>query len=191
MASNTETQHKRNWIERNYSTRRGFARTLWHQSIYYFGGYRDYLNIDWGSVKRLVFICKGNICRSAYSEAFAKALKIESISCGLDTIERAPANPDAIRIAMRRGISLTEHKTQPIMYLTLCKTDLLVVMEPWQALFLKQNLVREHQITLLGLWSKPIRPHIQDPFGASAEYFELCFNHIEDYVKKIANKIKQ
>lgn len=191
MVNNKHELKTHSWFERNYSSRRGYVRTFWHRLVFHLGGCREYQRIDWKSVKRLVFICKGNICRSAYAEAFARTLGIETVSCGLDTIEGAPANSDAIRTAKYKGIILKEHITTPIMYLPLKKSDLLVVMEPWQAEFLQQNLVRKHQITLLGLWSQPIRPHIQDPYGSSAEYFELCFSYIEEYVKKIATKIKK
>lgn len=191
MTHNRQEIKKYNWFEQNYGSRRGFVRTYWRWLVYYLGGYGKYRPVDWKSIDRLVFICKGNICRSAYAEAVAKALGINAISCGLDTIEDAPANSDAIRTAETKGVSLKEHKTTPIMYLALKKTDLLIAMEPWQAEFLYHHLVRNHQITLLGLWSQPIRPHIQDPYGSSAEYFELCFNYIEKCVHELAVKIKK
>ena len=178
------------WMARHYGSRRGFLRTYWHHLLYLLGGYREYRKVDWQSVERLVFVCKGNICRSAYAEAVAKSLGIDAISCGLDTIEDAPANREAINTAKRLGFNLQEHRTTPIMYLILRKTDLLVSMEPWQGEFLKRHLVKKHQSTLLGLWSRPILPYIQDPYGSKQPYFETCFNYIQSSVNELAKKIK-
>ena len=57
------------WLRDNYGSRRGFVRTWWHRLRYLLGGYRAYRQVDWNSVERLVFVCKGNICRSAYAGA--------------------------------------------------------------------------------------------------------------------------
>ena len=191
MSQEGVTKQKKRWLAEHYGSRRGFVRTYWHRLLYILGRYRNYQKVDWQSVDRLVFVCKGNICRSAYAEAVARSLGIEAISCGLDAIEDAPANEAAVLTARKMGFHLEEHKTTPIMYLILRKSDLLVAMEPWQATFLEQHLIRKHGCTLLGLWSRPISPHVQDPFGASSTYFRHCFAYIEKSVYEIAKKTKK
>ena len=58
--------------------------------------------------------------------------------------------------------------------------DLIVVFEPWQ-----MREVRRHNfsglagVTLLGIWARPNRPHIQDPYGRSDQYFQNCFSVID------------
>ena len=173
-----------------YGSRRGVVRTYWHKLLNLIGYYNKYYNVDWDSVDRLVFVCKGNICRSAYAEAVARSIGINAISCGISTIIDAPANPAAVEIAGKRKVDLKQHKTTPIMYLVLRKTDLLVAMEPWQADYLNRNLKRSHYITLLGLWAFPLRPHVQDPYGLSAIYFNNCFEYIEKSVYEIEKKFK-
>ena len=178
------------WLARRYGSRCGYIRTVWHKILYQLGFYDAYKKVDWASVDRIVLICKGNICRSAYAEAVARSLGIEAISCGLDTIEGAPANKDAILVARQLGLSLEEHRTKPIMYIPLRKTDLLVAMEPWHCEFLNKHLSRQHQCTLLGLWMSPVLPHISDPYNASAEYFEKCFIYIQNAVNQLVKKIQ-
>lgn len=185
--------NNKRWSARHYGSRRGLVRATWYRMRYLFGSYQAYNKIDWSSVERLVFICKGNICRSAFAEAVAHSYGIDAISCGLDTIEDAPANTNAISAAKQLGFDLDGHVTRPIMYLVLKKTDLLIAMEPWQLEFLKKNLCRNHQYTLLGLWSNPILPYIQDPYNASQNYFNKCFMYINESVyaisKKLSNRI--
>ena len=178
------------WLSTQYGSRLGFVVTHWHRLLYFLGCYRQYRDVDWQSVKRLVFICKGNICRSAYAEVFARSLGVEAISCGLETIEYAPANDDARRTALQRGYTLEDHRTKPVMYMVFKPTDLLIVMEPWQVEFLSKNLQRKHQYTLLGLWAEPVLPHLQDPYGCRGEYFNKCFSYIEKSAQVLASNIR-
>lgn len=182
---------KKQWLVNHYGSRRGFVRTFWYWLLYQLGRYRSYKQIDWHSIERLVFICKGNICRSAYAEEVARSLGIDAISCGLDTIENAPANARAITTAKLLGFNLGQHVSRPIMYLVLRKSDLLVAMEPRQIEFLQKSLTRKHACTLLGLWTQPALPHIQDPYGSSPEYFEKCFTYIQNSVNELIKKIEK
>ena len=178
------------WLDRNYSSRRGYALTYWHKLKDYFGYYRSYQNIDWSEVERLVFVCKGNICRSAYAEAVAHKMEVAAVSCGVDTLIGSPADITAASVAKPRGYDLSAHKTQPVMYEILNSKDLIVAMEPWQADFLKENLSRKHQYTLLGLWADPKLPYLHDPYGAVNEYFNKCFSTIDSAGMALCEKMK-
>ena len=179
------------WLKDNYGSRRGFIRTWRHRFLYLLGRYKANQKIDWDSVERLVFVCKGNICRSAYAEAIARSMGLETTSCGVQTIVDFPANPDAVKAAKKRGVDLESHRTTPIMYMVLRKTDLLVAMEPWHIEYMQRYIMRDHHYTLLGLWHKPVRPLLQDPYGLSSGYFDHCFNYIEESVYVISEKVKE
>ena len=179
------------WLEENYGSRRGCVRTYWCRIRFFMGGYRSYRKVDWVSVERLVFVCKGNICRSAYAEAVARSLGIDAISCGVNTRLNFPANDDAIQAAQVKGIDLSEHRTIPIQSLALRETDLLLVMEPWHLECIAQEYGNKYRSTLLGLWGCPVSPHIQDPYGASSVYFNHCFNYIEKTVHEVAKKVSK
>lgn len=182
-----------NWmnrqLSRRYGSRRGFALSYWYWMQYLLGCYRDYQQIDWKSVERLVFICKGNICRSAYAESIARVLGVDTISGGIDTTEGVPANKEAVRAAAIRGVDLGGHRTRQVQCLSLKQGDLLIAMEPWQAKYLENCYGKQYACTMLGLWERPQRPYIHDPFGTSEEYFDICFGFIERSVKEIAKKI--
>ena len=179
------------WFADNYGSRRGFVLTIWHQILYSLGRYRAYRKIDWNSVNRLVFVCKGNICRSAYAEVVAKSLGVEAVSCGIDTQVGLPANADAIAAADVRGKDLSRHKTTPFKSLQPEEGDLFLAMEPWQAEYLDLELANGYKRSLLGIWSTVKRPHIQDPYGASGRYFNYCFDYIEKSILEIASKIEK
>lgn len=174
---------------RKYGSRKGALLTYWYRTLYLLGKYRTYRQVDWDRVDRLVFVCRGNICRSAYAEVVAKSIGIESISCGIDTVTGAPANNEAIKVSSIRGFNLSDHQTTPIKSLVFRKGDLLVAMEPWQAGYLHHEFPTE-ECSLLGLWGKPVIPHIQDPYGYSQVYFENCFSYIENSIYGIAKKLE-
>lgn len=179
------------WFAGRYGSRRGFARTCWYRIRYLMGGYRNSRQINWESVERLVFVCKGNICRSAYAEAVAQSLGVDSISCGVETRTGLPANEDAIRTAAAKGFDLSKHKTTPIQSMTLLDSDLFIVMEPWQLGYISREVGEQYRCSLLGLWGWPVNPYIHDPYGASSVYFNHCFNYIEKSVHEVARKISR
>lgn len=179
------------WLIERYGSQRGFARTYWHRVRYLLGYYRDYQQVDWKAVDRLVFVCKGNICRSPYAEAVACSVGIPSVSCGIDTRTGVPANTDAIRAAADRGIDLRGHKAMSLKSLDVGTRDLLITMEPWQLEYLRRELGENCRHSLLGLWGYPVSPHIEDPFGTSAAYFDRCFEYIEKSVHAIAKRFSE
>lgn len=191
MAESNKLTRMDSWFRRNYGSRRGFVRTWWSRVQNLVGSYHDYRNVDWAGVERLVFVCKGNICRSAYAEARAAVLGSKAASYGLATQAGLPANERAIEVAARRGIGLERHRTAPIEEYGPVSGDLLIAMEPWQATRLKALYGADSACTLLGLWIRPETPHIQDPYGANPEYFNLCFNNIDIAINEILGKIEK
>jgi len=172
-----------------YGTRRGFIDSKWHQLQFYLGRYNKYA-IQWDSVERLVFVCTGNICRSAFAEAVAKSRGVKAISVGIHAKDGASADPQAIIVGNTMGYSLGGHRTQPIMYPEYQSRDLFLAMEPWQATIAHEHLASKHAVTLLGLWGSPVRPYIYDPYMCSDSYFLNCFKYIENTVHAVIEKIQ-
>ena len=178
------------WLADKYGTRRGGVRSYRYRMLHMMGGYGKYRQIDWENINRLVFVCKGNICRSAYAEAFAKSLGLTAISCGIDTEDGKPADSRAIITAAARGVDLRKHSTSRVQSLTLHKQDLIVAMEPSQLEYMEDQY-KSNSLTLLGLWGRPVKPYIQDPYGASDAYFRRCFHYIEESVCQLAEKASE
>ncbi len=177
------------WFINHHGSRRGALLTYWHRLLFLFGRYRLYRHVNWNATSRLVFVCKGNICRSAYAEAVAKLHNVEAVSCGINTRDGVSANESAIKAAAAMDIDLQSHRTTRVQSLTINQGDLLIAMELSQAEYLKSKF-KNNSCTILGLWCKPVTPHIQDPYGAPEAYFHRCFCCIENSVYEIAKKIK-
>ena len=116
---------------------------------------------------------------------------MSSISCGIDTVDGAPANDKAMEAATRKGEDLGSHETRSIVSLTVRKGDLFVVMEPWQGDILKSLYGNSIDCTLLGIWSFPVFPYIHDPYGSAPSYFDRCFGQVEKSVRGIKSEIQK
>lgn len=182
-------------VRSTFGTYRGLIRlTLaWLENLT--GRYRQLKQIRWERVARVVFVCHGNICRSPYAEGRAASFGLPTASFGLSADSGVSADPSACRIAARRGIELVRHCACDAVDFELKTGDLLVVMEPRQArrisgLLPPAGLPRgSYQLTLLGLWSRPPRPHIHDPHRLSEAYWERCFDVIDSAVETIADRM--
>jgi low molecular weight protein-tyrosine phosphatase len=169
------------FITRQHGRKMGLVRHYSHLARYLLGLYSSLKRVEWSSVTRLVFVCKGNICRSPYAEARARAMGLACSSFGLEAGAHAPADPSAVRAARALGLDLAGHRTQRVIEFPMAKGDLLAAMEPWQAAVLQSRPIPVGaQVTLLGLWCRPSQPHIEDPLGLSDEYFQTCFATIDN-----------
>jgi protein-tyrosine phosphatase len=172
-----------------YGGRRGYLEHVRTRALYSLGAYRRARDIEWAAVRRLVFVCKGNICRSPYASARARLLGVPSASFGLDAGEGAPADPVALRAARSHGVDLSAHRSARESC-RITDDDLLVVFEPSQLAEIRRRYAdRMLRVTLLGIWAQPIRPHIQDPYGRSDRYFLRCFSIIDANLAELVSRM--
>jgi len=170
----------RRYLSDEYGGLRPFGALLWSRFLSVGGIYRRVSPKELASVSRLVFVCKGNICRSPYAEVKARELGLDAISAGLDTSAGKPANAVAESVARSRGVDLSAHRTQLLSGIALAPSDLILVMEPEQLGAARVQITANVPISLLGLYARPSRPYLQDPFGRSAPYFGRCYDVIDD-----------
>jgi protein-tyrosine phosphatase len=179
-------------VARHYGRKSGWIRHHAFLIMYLFGKYGQFARIQWGQVKRLVFVCKGNICRSPYGEARAREFGVPAISCGLQADKGSPADQVALVVSSQRALDLSLHRSRAVTDVPVLPGDLFVAMEPWQGKRLRRLRVSlDVQVTLLGLWHSRPRPHIEDPYGLDDQYFETCFTIMDDAIQHIVTHIKR
>jgi len=150
-------------------------------------------------IERVVFVCHGNINRSAYAAAaFARALEAERCdgiivrSAGFVGPGRA-ASELAQRVAMRRGIDLSQHQSRLIDANELRTADLIVVMSTSQRRSV-YRIARQSDpfvIVLGDLDSEPIaRRTVQDPYGHPEEVFVQVFDRIDRCIAQLVRGIR-
>jgi protein-tyrosine phosphatase len=135
------------------------------------------------AVRRLVFVCQGNICRSAFAEALARRRGMASCSFGLSTATGIEAHPPATETARLLGIDLGSHRATASPDYAPRPGDLLLAMEVRQL----DRIAADPRLaglprSLLGLWATPPRPHLHDPYSLSDAYMRTCFEVIDTAV---------
>jgi len=174
-----------------FGGRRAFARHLLSRAGLAAGAYRSYRAIDWRRVRRVVFVCRGNICRSPYAERGLVARGFPAISAGLDCAAGSVPPPAALRVAAARGVALDGHGARPLDSVTLQPGDLVAAFEPGHAAALARAFQGRDdvQVTLVGAWSRPPFPYLHDPYALSDAYFDVCYSRIDDALDRIRQQI--
>jgi protein-tyrosine-phosphatase len=144
------------------------------------------------SVASVLFVCKGNICRSPFAAALAKRIAgeygldgIEWTSAGISASQAARSPEDARTAAADYAITLGDDPPRLLTRELMESNDLIVVMEAGQMAALTTRYPNcTDRIYLLPLAERPLasgqaRYHIADPFGRPREAFDDCFRRLD------------
>lgn len=180
-------------VARRHGTWRGLARALLAYAELASGRLRPFRLARPDTVRRVVFVCLGNICRSAYAHQVAAELGMEVASLGLSTTTGAASPAEAVEAAGRQGAAMHAHRATDLSDFDVRPGDLFLVMEVRQARSLRRRLGprTDVAVALLGMWCEPPMPHLHDPFTLSAGYFDSCFARVRQAVGKLALALPQ
>jgi protein-tyrosine phosphatase len=142
---------------------------------------------DPAEVTRLVFVCHGNICRSAFADVVAQSLGLRAASFGLSTSAGGPAHGPAEEAAHTLGHDLSAHRTTKVEDFAPLEGDFLLGMEVRHLRKLEARpAFADVPRSLLGLWSTPRFPHLHDPYQLDPAYMETCLARVERAVCGLA-----
>lgn len=144
------------------------------------------------NIKSILFVCKGNICRSPFAEYFAsKYISVANpllyYSAGIQVDYPKPPPLEAIVSARNFEIDLNGHMSREINYTLMEEYDLITVMETWQYNNLRRifkefrskicllPLFERHEGTSCGSYNIY---NIKDPYGKNVSEFDECFRKI-------------
>jgi protein-tyrosine phosphatase len=148
------------------------------------------------SVQSVLFVCKGNICRSPLAEVYFQSLvekegrHITVRSAGLETTAGKPAHGKAKTVALEHGLSLDGHATTEVCKELLDQSDLIVVMEIVQ----KDRVHRLYpktsgKVVLLGRFDSVGPLEIADPYSGTIEDFHSCFQQVSRCCETLAARL--
>jgi protein-tyrosine-phosphatase len=140
-------------------------------------------------VKRILFVCSGNLCRSFMAERiFRTQMKkrdhrpVQADSAGLLDLGGAGAEPRAVAILREKGLDGSRHRSRALSAEMVEGADLVLVMEGAQ----RDEVLRRHpggegKVRLLKSFSPQdsgADPDIRDPYGQSPYHYRTCFAEI-------------
>lgn len=145
-------------------------------------------------VANIIFVCKGNICRSAFAETRLRQLigavgTIHIDSCGIDVDQGDLPPPDSVSVAEDFFCSLAGRRSKGLASCNIVDADLIFPMEYWQykRLVHRYPEKKENIILLRSVASFPqcLFCNIPDPYGLGVSEFRRVYGLIDQALRRI------
>jgi len=138
----------------------------------------------------ILFVCKGNICRSPFAEHYARRRLPGTVtvkSCGYYPIEGRPSPAIAQQVAQRFGIELESHRSQVISEQLVADADLIFIFDE-----LNRNTVSQRfpsssgRIFEVGVFGSRYPCRVDDPYGGEEATFATAYAQIAEAIDQLA-----
>ena len=147
-------------------------------------------------MKKILFVCTGNTCRSPMAAAIFNSIAAEkgldwfAESAGVAAVGDRPASANAIKALAEIGIDLSGHKTRFLPSLDLNEFSLFVALNDEHYQILQSIGIPDNMLRLLRRAPNvndvyDLRQGIVDPYGGDLNAYRKCRDEITGAVKTL------
>ena len=152
-------------------------------------------------MKRILFVCTGNSCRSVMAEGLFKKIvrdragEFEVLSAGISAMEGLPASPETVKVMKAEGVDVSGHRSRRLKAELVRASDKIFVMErmhkDWVLGFVPEA---KEKVFLLTEFHRPVHGNagevdIPDPIQMSDSFYQNVLSVIRECVAKIVKSL--
>lgn len=122
-------------------------------------------------MKKIIFVCTGNTCRSPMAEGYLKSKNrkdLDIISRGL-AADGSPVSENSLFAMKELGIDISAHTSKQLTFADIDETSVFICMSASHADILEGLGIDKMKLFVLG---------ISDPYGADIEVYKKCRDEI-------------
>jgi protein-tyrosine-phosphatase len=193
---------KQTIAEYRYHGRRNSMVALRLRALYAAGLRRAYAPRNLAGIRSVLFVCHGNIIRSAMAEAMLRKYlqqlpgrpSITVASAGLTDQPQERADSRSRAIAGEFGVSLESHRPQRLTFELIDQADLIFIMDYFnEARMLVSFPAAKDKVFYLSTLSRPRgsrNPEVPDPNLGTLEDVRRCYRALDLHVRGLANALE-